>query len=161
MRDLLGDFRTFISRGNVIDLAVAVVIGTAFGAITKSLVTDVVMPPIGLMLGGGGGVDFGQLAIVLKDADQYATLADAIAGGAPVLRYGAFINTIINFFIIAFAMFVVVRITTALQDLRKKEEADPASPVEPPQDVKLLGEMRDLLARLVERDDQNGGAQPE
>ncbi len=158
MRDLFGDFRAFISRGNVIDLAVAVVIGTAFGAITKSLVTDVVMPPIGLML---GGVDFGQLAIVLKDADQYATLADAIAGGAPVLRYGAFINTIINFFIIAFAMFVVVRTITALQEMRKKEEADPASPVEPPQDVKLLGEMRDLLARLVERDDQNGGAQPE
>ena len=157
MRDLIKDFRAFISRGNVIDLAVAVVIGTAFGAITNSLVKDILMPPIGLML---GGVDFSQLAIVLKDADQYATLADAVAASAPVLRYGAFINTIINFFIIAFAMFMVVRTTTVLQKWRKKEEADPASPVEPPQEVILLGEMRDLLARLVESVERRGPVQP-
>ena len=150
MRGLVKEFRSFIARGSVIDLAVAVVIGTAFGAITKSLVKDMIMPPIGLLL---GGVDFSQLAIVLKDAAQYETLQAAIDAGMPVLRYGVFLYTVVNFFIIAFAMFMVVRTLTFLEEWRKKEEEDPASPVAPPKDIQLLGEMRDLLQRLVDRGD--------
>ena len=139
MRGIFKEFKSFIARGSVIDLAVAVVIGTAFGAITKSLVKDIIMPPIGLLL---GGVDFGQLAIVLKDAAQYETLQAAIDAGMPALRYGAFLNTVVNFFIVAFAMFMVVRALTFLQEWRKKEEEDPASPVVPPKDILLLGEGR-------------------
>ncbi len=117
-------------------------VGTAFGAITNSLVKDIIMPPIGFLV---GGIDFSQLAIVLKDAEQYETLAEAVTAGAPVLRYGAFINTVINFFIIAFTMFLVVKGSLALSKWRRKEEASPTSPVTPPREVVLLEEIRDLL----------------
>ncbi|MFO7547000.1 MAG: large conductance mechanosensitive channel protein MscL [Trueperaceae bacterium] len=92
------EFREFISRGNVLDLAVAVVIGAAFGAVTTSLVNQVIMPIVGLAL---GGVDFANLGIILKDQDLYPSVASAVEAGAPVIQYGAFINTIINFLIIA------------------------------------------------------------
>lgn len=102
---MMKQFREFISRGNVIDLAVAVVIGAAFGAVVASFVKDVIMPPIGLLL---GKVDFSNLFINLSGTD-YATLAEAQKAGAATINYGMFINTIINFLIIAFAIFLVIR----------------------------------------------------
>lgn len=102
---MLKEFRAFILRGNVIDLAVAVIIGAAFGKIITSFTNDIIMPPIGLLL---GGVNFTDLFIPL-DGNQYASLAVAQAAGAPTINYGVFINTIIDFLIIAFVIFMVVR----------------------------------------------------
>jgi large conductance mechanosensitive channel len=119
------DFKEFILRGNVVDLAVAVIIGAAFGTIVTSLVNDLVMPPIGLLL---GNVDFTDLFVVLKDgskaAGPYATLADAQAAGAVTLNYGVFISRVVTFLIVAFAVFLVVR---ALN--RMKRPATAAAPV--------------------------------
>src|SRR6478672_5465834 len=110
------EFRSFITRGNVVDLATAVVIGAAFGVIVKSLVDDIIMPPIGLLL---GNVDFANLFLLLKDgtkaAPPYASLADAKAAGAVTLNYGTFINDIITFLIIALAIFMVVRVAKKYQ----------------------------------------------
>jgi large conductance mechanosensitive channel len=112
---MLKDFKAFIMRGNVMDLAVAVVIGGAFGAIVKSLVDDIIMPPIGLAL---GHVDFSNLYMLLKDGPKapppYASLADAHAAGAVTLNYGAFINNIIAFLIIALAVFMIVRMVSRM-----------------------------------------------
>ncbi|MDE2029028.1 MAG: large-conductance mechanosensitive channel protein MscL [Alphaproteobacteria bacterium] len=102
---VLKDFRTFIARGNVVDLAVGVIIGAAFGKIVSSLVKDVMMPPIGLLL---GKVDFSGLFVTL-DGDHYATLAAAKAAGAPTINYGIFVNNVIDFLIVAFVVFLVVR----------------------------------------------------
>lgn len=121
------DFRLFIARGNVLDLAVAVVIGAAFGSITTSLVDDILMPPIGFLV---GGVDFQDLALRLNDE--------------VVIRYGAFLNTVVNFVIVALAMFIVVRAATAVQNFRRKEAESEAE--ELPLEVALLQEIRDLLA---------------
>ena len=140
---MLKEFREFINRGNVIDLAVAVIIGGAFGQITTSLVNQVIMPPLGLLI---GGVDFSNLGFVLKDADQYATVADAVAAGAPVIQIGAFLNTLINFVIIAFVIFMVIRsYNQMLKRFEKKQAETPAAPAAPPADVQLLTEIRDLL----------------
>ena len=111
---MLKDFKAFIMRGNVLDLAVAVVIGGAFGTIVKSLVDDIIMPPIGLAL---GHVDFSNLFLVLKDGSPpppYATPAAAKAAGAVTLNYGAFINTIIAFLIVALAVFIIVRMVSKM-----------------------------------------------
>ena len=112
---MVKDFKAFIMRGNVMDLAVAVVIGGAFGTIVKSLVDDIIMPPIGLAL---GKVDFSNLYVLLKDgtkaAGPYASLADAKAAGAVTLNYGAFVNNIIAFLIIALAVFIIVRMVSKL-----------------------------------------------
>jgi large conductance mechanosensitive channel len=121
---MLREFRDFIMRGNVIDLAVAVIIGVAFGAIISSLVNDIIMPLIGVLL---GGVDFTSLTIQVGDA---------------VIAYGNFIQAVVNFLIIAFVLFLIVRSYNRTQ---KKEEKAPAPPPEPPAEVKLLGEIRDLL----------------
>ena len=102
---MLGEFKTFLMRGNVVDLAVAVVIGAAFGAVVTSFVNDLLMPPIGVML---GGVNFSDLFISLSGR-SYASLAAAKAAGAPTLNYGVFINTVLNFVIISFAVFLLVR----------------------------------------------------
>jgi large conductance mechanosensitive channel len=104
---MIQDFKAFLTRGNVVDLAVALVLGAAFGAIVNSLVTDILMPPIGLAL---KGVDFTNLFVTLR-GQGYPTLAAAKAAGAPTVNYGVFINTIISFVIVAFAMFVIVRQT--------------------------------------------------
>ena len=145
---MLKEFKAFINRGNVIDLAIAVIIGGAFGAITTSLVNEVIMPVIGLLV---GGMDFSALGIILKDADLYSSIPEAIEAGAPVLAYGAFINTIINFLIIAFALFMVVKAVNQMQEMRKKEAAaapeEPAAPPEPTAEEQLLTEIRDLLAK--------------
>lgn len=119
------EFKEFAMRGNVVDMAVGIIIGTAFGAIVKSLVTDVLMPPIGLLL---GGVDFANLFLTLREgaaAGPYASLADAQAAGAVTVNYGLFINTIISFIIVAFAVFLLIRYLNRLQ---REEEAPPAEP---------------------------------
>ena len=118
---MLKEFKKFILRGNVVDLAVAVVIGAAFGAIVKSLVDDIIMPPIGLLL---GRVNFTDLFVSLNGV-KYASLADAKAAGAATINYGSFVNTIIAFLIIAFVIYLIVR---ALERARKKEEPAPAAP---------------------------------
>lgn len=117
------DFKKFISRGNVIDLAVAVIIGTAFGKIVNSLVNDIIMPPIGFIL---GHVNFSSLYINLSDK-SYATLAQAQEAGAPTINYGNFINLVINFFIVAFCVFLVIRQTEKFTNRFKK----PVAPAEP------------------------------
>jgi large conductance mechanosensitive channel len=120
---MLKEFKDFAMRGNVVDMAVGIIIGAAFGTIVKSLVADVIMPPIGLAL---GNVDFAELFTVLKQgapAGPYATLADAQAAGAVTVNYGVFINTIISFIIIAFAVFLMIR-----QINKLKKEAPPPPP---------------------------------
>ena len=122
---MLKDFKEFAMRGNVVDMAVGIIIGAAFGTIVKSLVSDVIMPPIGLLL---GNVDFANMFIVLKAgsvAGPYASLADAQAAGAVSINYGVFINTIISFVIVAFAVFLIIR---WLNSLKRKEEAPVAEP---------------------------------
>ena len=130
---MMSEFKEFAMRGNVIDLAVGVVIGAAFGKIVTALVDKVIMPPIGLLL---GGVDFSRLSIVLKEATVDAAGQDV---PAVVLAYGEFFNALIQFIIIAFAIFLVIK---AINRLSRKEEAAPAAP---PADVVLLTEIRDLL----------------
>ncbi|MBN1348104.1 large-conductance mechanosensitive channel protein MscL [candidate division KSB1 bacterium] len=118
-------FKEFAMRGNVIDMAVGIIIGAAFGTIVKSLVADIIMPPIGLLL---GNVDFTNLFITLKDgvtAGPYATLADAQKASAVTMNYGVFINTVVSFLIVAFCVFVLVR---SINNLKRKEEAPPAEP---------------------------------
>jgi large conductance mechanosensitive channel len=122
---MLKEFKEFALKGNVIDMAVGIIIGAAFGTIITSLVNDVIMPPIGLVL---GGVDFANLFILLKAGDPagpYAALADAQAAGAVTINYGVFINAIISFLIVAFVMFLLIRNVNRLQ---KEEEAPPAEP---------------------------------
>ena len=120
------EFKEFAMRGNVIDMAVGIVIGAAFGTIVKSLVSDIIMPPIGLLL---GKVDFSNLFAVLKQgeavAGPYASLVDAQAAGAVTINYGVFIDTVISFIVIAFTIFMVIR---SMNKLKKKEEAAPAEP---------------------------------
>jgi large conductance mechanosensitive channel len=122
---MLKEFKEFAVRGNVIDMAVGIILGTAFGAIVKSLVSDVIMPPIGLAL---GNVDFANLFFLLKAGDPagpYASLADAQAAGAVTINYGFFVNTIISFIIIAFVVFLLVRY---INRLKREEEAPPPEP---------------------------------
>ncbi len=128
------EFRKFAMRGSVVDLAVGVVIGAAFTAIVNSLVKDVIMPPIGLLL---GGIDFSNFFMVLKGSHAVQTLKAAQDAGAVTINYGQFLNTIINFLIIAFALFLVVRQINRL--------AAPKGVPPPPEDVRLLREIRDLL----------------
>ncbi len=127
---ILKEFKEFAMRGSVVDLAVGIIIGAAFGRIVSSVVNDVIMPPIGLLV---GGVDFSSLAITLKDAVPPAP--------AVVIKYGVFLNTIIDFVIVAFAIFLMIR---AINSFKKKEAAVPAPP--PRQEV-LLTEIRDLLKK--------------
>jgi large conductance mechanosensitive channel len=130
---MMSEFRDFAMRGNVVDMAVGIVIGGAFGKIVSSFVNDVLMPPIGLAL---GGVDFSQLAVTLQEASGDVA--------AVTLNYGAFIQTVVDFIIIAFAIFMVIK---AMNNLKKKEEAAPAPPPKPSEEVTLLREMRDLMKK--------------
>ena len=133
------EFRDFAMRGNVVDMAVGIVIGGAFGKIVSSFVNDVLMPPIGLAL---GNVDFSNLFVNLSGA-AYETLAAAEEAGAPILKYGSFLQTVVDFVIIAFAIFMVVK---GMNKLKKEEEAaPPPAPPEPSAEETLLGEIRDLL----------------
>jgi large conductance mechanosensitive channel len=122
---MLKEFKEFVLRGNVVDMAVGIIIGAAFGTIVASLVNDVIMPPIGLLL---GGVDFANLFILLKagsPAAPYASLADAQAAGAVTINYGVFINAVISFLIVALVMFLLIR---SINRMRREEEAPPAEP---------------------------------
>jgi len=144
---VLKDFRDFINRGNVIDLAVAVIIGASFGQVTASLVNQIVMPPLGLLI---GGVDFSEIGVILRDANAYASVSEAVAAGAPVIQVGAFLNTVVNFLVVALTVFLVVRAyNRGLERLRRTEPEVPVSaagPAAPPADIQLLTEIRDLLA---------------
>ena len=128
---MLKEFREFAVKGNVVDMAVGIIIGAAFGKIISSLVGDVVMPPIGVLL---GGVDFSNLSIVVQEAVDKKP--------AVVISYGKFLQTVIDFSIIAFAMFMAIKI---MNSLKKKEEAAPAAPAAPTNQELLLAEIRDLL----------------
>ena len=128
---MMKEFKEFAMRGNVMDMAVGIIIGAAFGKIVSSLVNDVIMPPIGMLL---GGIDFSDFALVLKQA----------VGDAPavVLNYGVFINTIIDFIIVALAIFLVIK---GMNSLKRKEEAAPPEPPKPTKQEMLLTEIRDAL----------------
>ena len=132
---MFSEFKKFAMRGNVIDLAIGVVIGAAFGAIVASLVRDIIMPPIGWAM---GGIDFSNFFVTLK-GPAAATLAEAQKAGAVTINYGLFINTIINFLIVALALFLLIRAINRLQ------AKPPEAPAAPPEDVALLREIRDLL----------------
>lgn len=122
---MIKEFKEFAMRGNVVDMAVGIIIGGAFGTIVKSLVSDLLMPPIGLML---GGVDFANFFMVLKEgatAGPYAALADAQAAGAVTLNYGVWFNSVISFLIIAVAVFILIK---GINNMKRKEEAAPAAP---------------------------------
>jgi large conductance mechanosensitive channel len=130
---MMKEFKEFAMRGNVMDMAIGIIIGGAFGKIVSSFVSDVIMPPIGMFL---GGVDFSNLAITIKEGAE---------GVEPVLlKYGVFINTIIDFIIIAFAIFMVIK---ALNNMKKKEEEKPAAPPAPSKEEVLLAEIRDELRK--------------
>ncbi|HVV53800.1 MAG TPA: large-conductance mechanosensitive channel protein MscL [Mucilaginibacter sp.] len=132
---LVKEFKEFAMRGNVVDLAVGVVIGAAFGKIVTSLVSDIIMPPIGYIT---GGIDFKNLKVLIKPADPIKKTAEVS------INYGNFINTVIEFLIIAFAIFVVIKL---INSLKRKEEAAPAAPPAPSKEEVLLTEIRDLLAK--------------
>lgn len=134
---MLKEFKEFAMKGNLVDLAVGFILGGAFGTIVKSLVDDILMPPLGLLM---GGVDFAELKYVIQPA--------TVEGGEEVaevaINYGLFINNVIAFLIVAFAMFMVVK---GMNQMKKKEEEAPAEPPEPSTEEKLLTEIRDLLAK--------------
>jgi large conductance mechanosensitive channel len=135
---MLKEFKAFAMRGNVVDMAVGIIIGAAFGRIVSSLVNDVVMPPIGMLM---GNLDFSNLYIDLSGG-IYDSLAAAEAAGAPVIKYGMFVNNVLDFVIVAFVIFLVIR---AMNKLKKQEEAAPSAPPEPSAEEKLLMEIRDVL----------------
>ena len=138
---MLKEFKEFARKGNMLDMAVGIVIGAAFGAIVSSLVDDVIMPPIGLLL---GGVDFSQFFVVLKGEGTFNTIEQAKEAGAVTWNLGLFINAVIKFLIIAFALFIVVKM---MNKLKREQEAAPEPTPETPADIKLLEEIRDLLAK--------------
>ncbi|VVB52523.1 Large-conductance mechanosensitive channel [uncultured archaeon] len=138
---IVQEFKDFAVKGNVVDMAVGIIIGAAFGKIVSSLVNDMVMPPIGLIL---GNVDFSNLFLDLS-GKGFKTLAEAKTAGAPVIAYGSFINAIIDFTIMAFVIFIMVK---QINKLKKHEEAkQAAAPPEPTAEVKLLTEIRDELKK--------------
>jgi large conductance mechanosensitive channel len=138
MSGFFNEFKQFAMRGNVVDMAVGIVIGVAFGAIVNSLVADVIMPPIGLVM---GNVDFSDIFINLSGQD-YPSAAAAKEAGAPAIYIGIFINAVINFIIVAFAIFMVIK---GMNHLKKKQEEKPEEPKAPPREEVLLAEIRDLL----------------
>lgn len=133
------EFKKFAMRGSVVDLAVGVIIGASFTGIVNSLVKDIINPILGLAI---GGIDFSNFFVVLKGDHAVATLADAAKAGAVTLNYGVFINAVINFLIVAFVLFLVIR---QINKLTQPKPAAPAAPPPPPEDVLLLREIRDSL----------------
>ncbi|HMQ11195.1 MAG TPA: large conductance mechanosensitive channel protein MscL [Oligoflexia bacterium] len=134
---MLKEFKDFAVKGNVVDMAVGIIIGAAFGKIVTSFVNDLIMPVVGQLT---GGVDFSDMFIAL-DGSSFDTLAAAKTAGAPIIAYGSFINTVVDFVIVAFSIFIVIR---QMNKLKKKEEAAPSAP--PKQEI-LLEEIRDLLKK--------------
>jgi len=140
MRTMLEEFKEFALRGNVVDMAVGIIIGAAFSTIVQSLVNDVIMPPIGVVT---GGVDFSNLYIPLSSA-TYDSLAQAKEAGAPTMNIGLFINSVISFTIVAFVLFLVIR---GMNHLRRKQEEAPATEPPPSREVQLLEEIRNALVK--------------
>lgn len=142
---MLKEFKEFAMRGNVIDLAVGVVVGAAFGKIVDSLVKDIIMPPIGLVL---GKVDFTNLFVTLREGGKlpgpYETLDAAQKAGAVTLNIGLFVNALVSFLIVAFAIFIAVK---AINRMKREEKAAPAAPAPTPEEIVLLREIRDSLKR--------------
>lgn len=134
------EFKEFLIKGNMIDMAVGIIIGAAFGTVVKSLVNDIIMPPIGLAT---GGIDFGSLFVAL-DGKDYASLAAAQEAGAATINYGAFINNCITLLIVGLAVFMLVK---SVQKMQKKAEEAPAAPPKPTEEVVLLREIRDALKK--------------
>lgn len=134
---MISEFKEFAVKGNLVDLAVGFILGGAFATVVKSLVNDVIMPPVGMLM---GGIDFSQLYYNLTET-EYASLSAAEEAGAAVIKYGAFINSLISFIIVAIVMFFIIK---AMNNVKKKEEAAPSAP---PANEVLLAEIRDLLAR--------------
>ena len=132
------EFKAFAMRGNVVDMAVGIIIGAAFGRIVSSFVNDVVMPPIGMAI---GNVDFSNLFANLGPV-AYETVAAAEEAGAPIIKYGLFIQNVFDFLIVAFVIFMVIK---GMNSMKKKEEEKPAEPPKPSQEVVLLEEIRDAL----------------
>lgn len=141
----MNEFKKFISKGNVMEMAVGLIMATYFGAIVKSLVKDVIMPPVGYLM---GGVDFNELKYVIQEAAAESSEGAGDAVAEVAISYGAFINTIITFIIVAFAIFMVVKAYNNMKDrMAKKEEEAPAAPPAPSKEEVLLGEIRDLLKK--------------
>lgn len=139
---MLREFREFAMRGNVVDMAVGIIIGAAFGRIVESMVKDLIMPPIGVLL---GNVDFSDMFLVLKEgaaAGPYLTVEAAQKAGAVTFNYGMFVNNVVSFLVVAFAVFLLVR---SINRLRRKQEESPAEAPPPAEDVLLLREIRDAL----------------
>lgn len=130
---MMSEFKDFAMRGNVVDMAVGIIIGAAFGKIVSSFVSDVVMPPLGVLI---GGVDFTNLALTIQEASEGVE--------AVTIKYGQFIQTVFDFLIVAFAIFIAIK---AMNSLKRKEEEAPAAPPEPSAEEKLLTEIRDLLKK--------------
>ncbi|MBX2868225.1 MAG: large-conductance mechanosensitive channel protein MscL [Acidiferrobacterales bacterium] len=142
---MLEEFKKFIVKGNVMDMAVGIIIGAAFGTVVSSLVADVIMPPIGLLM---GGVDFSNLFAVIKEGatpPPYATVEAAAEAGAVTINFGTFINHLISFLVVGFAVFMLVKAVNKLQESKEAEEAE--APAEPSAEEALLGEIRDLLKK--------------
>ena len=140
---MLQEFKEFALKGNVVDLAVGIIIGAAFTTIVTSLVDDIIMPPIGVLL---GGIDFSDKYIQLTNWDQtYPSLKVAKDAGAAVIAYGNFINAVIKFVIVAFALFIVIKQMNNLKRLTERKLQEAPAPVEVPADIALLSEIRDLL----------------
>ena len=145
---MLKEFKEFAAKGNMLDMAVGIVIGAAFATIITSLVNDIVMPPIGMAL---GGVDFAEFYAILQQGDPagpYATLAAAKEAGAVTMNWGIFINALISFLIVAFALFIVIK---GFNKMKAEEEAAPEAPPEPSAEETLLAEIRDLLKQIAEK----------
>ncbi|MDH4468107.1 MAG: large-conductance mechanosensitive channel protein MscL [Bacteriovoracaceae bacterium] len=140
VKNFVEEFKSFALKGNVLDMAVGVIIGGSFGKIVSSLVNDVIMPPIGLLI---GGVNFNNLYLNLSGTD-YENLEAATKAGVPILKYGSFIQTVVDFTILALCVFVMVKI---LSSIKRKEEAAPAAPAGPTDEIKLLTEIRDALKK--------------
>ena len=141
---MLKEFKEFAIKGNMLDMAIGIVIGAAFSAIVSSMVDDIIMPPIGLIL---GNVDFSELFLVLKEGavqGPYATVDAAKSAGAVTWNLGLFINAVVKFTIVAFALFIVVK---GVNRLRREDEAKPVAPAAPSREEVLLGEIRDLLKK--------------
>jgi large conductance mechanosensitive channel len=137
---MLQEFKEFALRGNVVDMAVGIIIGAAFSTIVRSLVDDIVMPPMGVLT---GGVDFSNMFIALN-GEHYESLAQAKQAGAPTINFGVFINNLISFLIVAFVLFMVIK---AMNRLRRKQEEEPQTEPPPSREVQLLEEIRDNLVK--------------
>jgi large conductance mechanosensitive channel len=137
---MLNEFKEFALRGNVMDMAVGIIIGAAFSTIVRSLVDDMIMPPIGVIT---GGVDFSSIFIALN-GEHYDSLAVAKQAGAPTMNIGLFINNVISFLIVAFVLFMAIK---GMNQLRRKQEEEPASEPPPSREVQLLEEIRDALVK--------------